>query len=61
MAIQGNEGVGVYLRDSGYVVEHFRLEPNQDYARVLYRSHAFDTREEASDHAWQYRIKQERN
>lgn len=60
MVIRGNEGVGVYLHERGYVVEHYRLADTHDKAIVIYRSSPFATRKDASDHAGQYREKQER-
>lgn len=53
MRINGNEGCKVYLREAGYVVEHFRLDPNE--TTILYRSQPFDTRAAAEAHEAEYR------
>lgn len=53
MRINGNEGCGVYLKQEGYVVEHYRLDPNE--TKILYRSKGFETRNEAEQHQAEYR------
>jgi uncharacterized protein YegP (UPF0339 family) len=53
MAIRGNEGVGVYLRDAGYVVEHFRLLANE--TRIVFASEPFKSREKAEAFESEYR------
>lgn len=53
MKIKGNEGCAVYLREAGYVVEHFMLSPNE--TKILYRSEPFETKEEAQNHEREYR------
>ena len=55
MALRGNEGIKVYLHDRGYVVEHYRLVENSQWAKVLYRSPPFGTRKEAAEHEDKYR------
>lgn len=51
--ISGNEGCAVYLREAGYVVEHFRLTPNE--TTIIYRSRPFEHKEEAENHEHDYR------
>lgn len=55
--MNGNEGCKVYLREAGYVVEHFRLDTNE--TTILYSSKPFATREEAAECERKYRTKVE--
>lgn len=55
--MDGNEGCKVYLREAGYVVEHFRLDPAETV--IVYTSKPFETREEAEACERNYRRKVE--